>query len=352
MNGQIIELLRDKKDFISGEDISRSLGITRAGIWKKVKALRQKGYLIEAVPSKGYKLLSSPDIPTKEEVEAVFKGDVLGKEIIFFDVTTSTNDRAMQIGQLSNSAGKRPGQQGRKKLEGIVIIANEQEKGRGRFGREWISPPGVNLYFTVLLEPPFSPKEASIITLMASVAVVSSIREQTGLSASIKWPNDILINNKKVGGILTEMKSDMDMIDFIAVGIGVNVNMSSGMFTKAVRSVATSLKLEKKEPVNRVELLGLILSKLEYWYKNIINGRKDTLIEKWRSLDSTIGYTVKVKTPEGVISGIAEGVSDDGELIIKLFSGEAKKVYAGEVTILKGSNQQSGIRGQETKLNN
>lgn len=340
MSKQIIEFLRNKDNFISGEQISKSLGITRAGIWKKVKVLRQKGYLIEAVPSKGYKLLSSPDIPTKEEIRAVFKGDIIGREIIFYDVTTSTNEKAMEIGQLRNSVTNqmyRHESQLRKGrlLDGTIIIADAQEQGRGRFGRNWVSPPRVNLYFTVLLEPLFLPKESSVITLMAAVAVVSAIREHVTLNAAIKWPNDILIGNKKVGGILTEMKSDIDRIHFVAVGIGVNVNMSLSMLPKNVRALATSLKEEKGETINRVELLGVILAKLEYWYKTLLKGRRKALLNEWLRLNSTIGNKVRVKTQDRIISGIAEGISDDGELIVRPFSGAVEKVYAGEVTILK-----------------
>lgn len=338
MREQIIEFLRNKDGFISGEEISNSLGITRSGIWKKVKTLRQRGYLIEAVPSKGYKLLSSPDIPTKEEIRAVFKGDIIGREIIFYEVTTSTNEKAMEIGQLRQSVTSRlyrdEPQQWKERLDGTVIIADAQEQGRGRFGRDWVSPPRVNLYFTVLLEPLFPPKEASILTLMAAVAVVSAIREHVSLNAVIKWPNDILIGNKKVGGILTEMKSDIDRINFVAVGIGVNVNMPLSMLPKNVRPLATSLEEEKGKPVNRVKLLGVILAKLEYWYKTLLRGKRKALLNKWLHLNSTIGNKVRVKTQDRIISGTAEGISDNGELIVRLFSGAVEKLYAGEVTIL------------------
>lgn len=339
MTEQLIEFLRNRKGFISGEQISRSLGITRAGIWKRVNVLRQRGYLIEAVPSKGYKLLFGPDIPTKEEIKAVFKGDIIGREIVFYRTTSSTNDRAMEMGQLRRSVLARQyqhsSQQRMEGLEGTVIVADAQEQGRGRFGRDWVSPPGVNLYFTVLLEPPFAPERASILTLMAAVAVVSAIREHVGLNAVIKWPNDILVGNKKVGGILTEMKSDQDRINFVAVGIGLNVNMPSSMLPGNVRPHATSLKEEKGEYINRVKLLGVILAKLEHWYKNILKGKKKALLNEWMRLDSTSGKKVRVKSRNRIISGKAEGISDDGELIVRLFTGVVEKVHAGEVTILK-----------------
>jgi len=347
MSSRIIEFLRNRNDFVSGEEISKFIGITRAGIWKKVNTLRQKGYLIEAVPSKGYRLLSSPDVPTKEEIRAVFKGDIIGREVYFYDVIASTNEKAMQIG-LGEPAGVQRFHQGKKQrkkmIEGTVVIADAQEQGRGRFGRNWISPPRVNLYFTVLFEPFFSPKEASILTLMAAVAVVSAIRDYVGLNAVIKWPNDILIRDKKVGGILTEMKSDLDRVNFVAVGIGINVNMPLSKFPKDVRSFASSLKEEKGKSVDRVELLGVILAKLEYWYKSLLKGKRKALLNEWLNLNSTTGNRVKVKSHNRTISGVAEGVGDDGELVLRLSSGAVEKVYAGEVTVFKGRDQGPGHR--------
>lgn len=261
------------------------------------------------------------DVLTEEKISAIFNGDIIGRKIIFYEVTTSTNDIVMEIGH--------------KEAEGTVVIADAQTHGRGRFGRDWISPPRVNLYFTVLLKPPLSPKEASIITLMAGVAVVLAIREYTGLDTVIKWPNDILIRDKKVGGILTEMKSDMERVEFIALGVGVNVNMALSMLPRDIKALATSLKEEKGEYINRVELLGVILAKLEHWYKNLLDGRRKALFDEWLHLDSTVGKEVSVKTQDRVISGIAEGISDEGGLIIRLPSGSFEKVCAGEVTIVK-----------------
>jgi BirA family biotin operon repressor/biotin-[acetyl-CoA-carboxylase] ligase len=268
------------------------------------------------------------DMFSKETISAVFKGDIIGREVIFYEVTTSTNDKVMEIGQRG--------------VEGTVVVADAQTHGRGRFGRDWVSPPNVNLYFTVLLKPPFAPKDAPFITLMAAVAVVSAIREYTGLDAVIKWPNDILIRDKKVGGILTEMKSSMDRIDLITLGVGVNVNMALNMLPKDIKPLTTSLKEEKGEYVNRVELLKAIFAKLEYWYKSLLEGRRKVLLDEWLRLDSTIGKEVNVKTRDGttrfqerIMSGIAEGISDEGELIVRLFSGTVEKVCAGDVTIVK-----------------
>ncbi len=278
-----------------------------------------------------------PDILTKETVRAVFKGDIIGREMIFYEVTSSTNDRAMEIARQRNS-GVDPGSTSQRKgIDGIVIIADAQECGRGRFGRDWISPAGMNLYFTVLLEPAFSPKEASIVTLMASVAVVSAIREHVNQNVVIKWPNDILIGAKKIGGILTEMKTSGGSISFIALGVGINVNMPLNMLPDDIRSFAASLKAETGENINRVQLLGGVLTKLEYWYKILLEGRREALLNEWMILNSTIGNKVSVKTRGTVISGKAEGISNNGELLLRLSSGTLEKLCSGEVTILKDS---------------
>jgi BirA family biotin operon repressor/biotin-[acetyl-CoA-carboxylase] ligase len=268
--------------------------------------------------------MSSPkdsDILTEEEIRSVFKGDIIAREVIFYKETTSTNDKVIEIGTRG--------------IEGTVVIADSQVQGRGRFGRRWISPPGVNLYFTVLLKPPFSPKEASIVNLMVPVAVVSGIREYTQLETVIKWPNDVLIRDKKVAGILTEMKSDMNKIEFIAAGVGINVNMPLELLPPPLRQVTTSLKEEKGEAVNRIGLLGAIFSRLEYWYKHILKGKKRSLFNEWKRLDSIYGKKVCVKMQGRVLSGIAQGITDNGELIIRPFSGKIERVCSGEVTILK-----------------
>jgi BirA family biotin operon repressor/biotin-[acetyl-CoA-carboxylase] ligase len=264
-----------------------------------------------------------------EEVRKVFRGEIIGRDIIFLDSTTSTNDTAMEIGLQ------------RKDPEGIVVVTDAQSSGRGRLGRSWISPPGVNLYFTVLLRPSLQVKKTPLIVLMAAVAVVSAIRKHTGLKAEIKWPNDILIKGRKTGGVLLEMRSDSGNMGLIALGIGVNVNLSLGMLPEELRERATSLKREKKSDVDRIGLLGSMLAELDRCYKIFLSGDKTVIFNEWLRLDSTIGKRVTV---EGVpaslstydsISGIAEGIDDSGRLLVRLSSGGLQRVSAGDVTIEK-----------------
>lgn len=264
-----------------------------------------------------------------EEIKEVFRGEIIGSDIIFLESTTSTNDKAIEIGRQS------------KNPEGIVVVADAQSNGRGRLGRRWISPPGCNLYFTVLLRPPLPAKELPLIVLMAAVAVVSAIRKYTGLKAEIKWPNDIMFNGKKTGGILLDMRSDAGRIDLIALGIGINVNQSLDLLPEDLRGSATSLKRETGSEVDRIRLLGEVLAELEHWYKILLSDDKTLLFNEWLRLDSTIGRKVILEgvssstRASGGISGIAEGIDSQGRLLVRLSSGSLKSVSAGDVTIAK-----------------
>ncbi len=258
-----------------------------------------------------------------EEVTSAFKGDIIGREIIFHETITSTNDRAIETGRLRHDP------------DGIVVVADSQTDGRGRFGRRWESPPGVNLYFTVLLRPPLKPREVSLVTLAAGAAAASAVREFTGLKAEIKWPNDIFVKNKKAGGVLVEMKTGRDIINLLAVGIGINVNMPPEALAEDIRPFITSLKTESGKLIDRIGLFAGILDKLEQSYKILLNGDKRALINEWLRLNFTIGNRIIVKDRNNVISGAAEGINDNGELIIRLYSGQVETVRAGDVTILK-----------------
>ena len=264
-----------------------------------------------------------------EGVKAVFGGEIIGREIIFLESTTSTNDTAMDIGLRRNDP------------EGIVVVADAQSMGRGRLGRSWVSPPGMNLYFTVLLRLPIPVKESQHIVFMAAVATAAAIRGCTGLKAEIKWPNDILINGRKAGGILIDMKSGSNTRDIIALGIGINVNQSMEMLPEEFRDGATSIKIERGGDVDRSGLLGSVLTELERCYKILLSGDKTVLFNEWIRLDSTIGRNVTVtvapgsqKEP-GSISGIAEGIDDQGRLLVRLSSGGLQRFSAGDVTIKK-----------------
>ena len=232
MDEEILQLLRDRSStFLSGEEISRRLKVSRTTVWKRMKQLREAGYQIEASTRSGYRLIQSPDLLTPSEIKPILKTKWMGKTIHHFQTIDSTNSKAYQLAL--NGAG-----------EGEVVISESQEKGRGRLGRQWFSPPFLNLYLSVILRPKIPPHQAPLITLMAAVATADAIRRFSGLLPLIKWPNDILLRDRKVAGLLNEIHSEMDRIHFVILGIGVNLNMDEKKFLKETLSVATSLKIE------------------------------------------------------------------------------------------------------------
>lgn len=259
----------------------------------------------------------------QETVKNIFRGEFIGKEIYFLGSTTSTNDKALEIGKK------------RKDPEGIVVVADSQTHGKGRLGRQWISPPGVNLYFSVILKPDIPPAEAPLITLAAAVATASVLRTWKGVPAEIKWPNDIMIRGRKAGGILTEMRTSGSEIALVVVGVGLNVNMALDDLPEDIRSATTTLEIEKGAPSDRAGLLAGLLAGLDNAYKNLLNGNKRALINGWLSLNCTIGKRIMVRDSNRTITGVAENIGRNGELIIKLESGRTEVINAGDVTILK-----------------
>jgi BirA family biotin operon repressor/biotin-[acetyl-CoA-carboxylase] ligase len=312
-HNQIIELLKTASGYLSGEEISRQFKISRAGIWKNIEELRKNGYEIEAVSHKGYKLKSTPDKLFPREIQFQLNTSVIGKDIIHFETIESTMTHVFQLGVDG-------------KEEGTVVCAETQTKGKGRLGREWVSPKGKGIYLSILLRPRLHPTEVAKLTLMTAVAVCEAIREITGLNAKIKWPNDILINGKKVTGILTEMSAEMERVRFVVVGIGVNVNTP----LTALPETGTSLKQELGKEIDRIQLFQCILRKMESWYEQSHHGFGN-MTERWKELSSTIGSRVKVRDVDNEIIGTAIGLDEYGGLIVRYDSGKIVKRMTGDV---------------------
>jgi BirA family transcriptional regulator, biotin operon repressor / biotin---[acetyl-CoA-carboxylase] ligase len=319
--GSVLRLLREGESFVSGEKIGSGLGITRTAVWKKITALRAKGFVIEAVPSRGYRLIRSPDL-SGEEIIARAGGD-LWKEVVCYKTIDSTNEAGTAL-----CLGKAP-------VSGTVIIADMQEKGRGRLGRQWISPPGLNIYMSIVLVPAIEPKDATLLTILSSVACATALRGTCGVDARIKWPNDLMINGKKVGGILTETRADPDRIAWAVIGIGINVNMESRFFNREIRKIATSIKAETGIYHARSGLIIAILEEFEKFYRILVNEGGGSPVAKWRQLSCTLGTRVSVTCGPGHISGVAEDVDDDGMLLLRLPSGELKRIGAGDLTVMR-----------------
>ena len=304
MKRRVLEALRERSGYLSGETLANRLGTSRVSIWRHIRRLEKEGYLIETSRN-GYRLVSSPDLLLPFE----FPG--LEQKIHYFSEIGSTMDAARELAK--KGAG-----------EGTIVIAEAQTHGRGRLGREWLSPKG-GIYFTLILRPKISPVNAPRINLMASVAVAVTIRKLFGLDAGLKWPNDVLIEGKKVCGILAEMDAETDVVNFVNLGIGINANTSIPRFEKT----ATSLKHAVGEDISRKELLGALLVEIEHRQASLMEA---SLLEEWRKLSVTLGKDVRIVAPGEVIVGRAIDVDATGALIIREGNGSLKKAVAGDCT--------------------
>ena len=319
MDDEILQLLRESPSaFLSGEEISHRLKVSRTAVWKRINHLRNLGYEVEASTRSGYRLIQSPDLLTPLEIKPILGTNWVGKKIHHFHSLDSTNSKAYQLAL--NGAE-----------EGEVVIAESQEKGRGRLGRHWFSPPFLNLYLSVILRPKISPHQAPLITLMAAVATADAIQKFSGLFPLIKWPNDILLRDRKVAGLLNEIHSEMDRIHFVILGIGANLNMDEKMFPKEIRAAATSLKIEMGRPILRKVFLQFLLLELERWYTIFLREGSTVLLKAWRDRAHIKGRRVKVTSFGEAIVGTAIDVDSDGALILETTNGKRKRIVAGDV---------------------
>jgi BirA family biotin operon repressor/biotin-[acetyl-CoA-carboxylase] ligase len=322
----VLQVLRGAADAISGEGLAAQLGLTRAAVWKRVNRLKARGYVIEGSPRRGYRLLAVPDKLLPEEVLEGLKTRAFTGPVHHFETLDSTNDLAKEL-----AAQGAP--------EGTVVVAEAQTGGRGRLGREWNSPPGVGLYVSLVLRPMLPPMELPQITLTTAVAVVRAVRRVAGVAPGIKWPNDLLFNGKKLGGILTEMETESDRIRHVVVGLGLNVNNPG--FPPELAATATSLTLAAGRVFSRVHLLQAWLEEFEALYGRFLNQGFPEILEEWKCSTVTLGRAVTVRQGSREISGQALDIAPDGALLLRTASVETVRVTSGEIT--PGSSPEPGV---------
>lgn len=323
VNDQLLALLQESgDDWLSGEEISRRLGVSRAAVWKHMEALRAAGYTLEAQTRLGYRLVGRPDAVTPQEVWHGLTTRAFGRHIEFRESTGSTNELAKQLARAGAP-------------EGLLVIAEEQTAGKGRLGRSWTTPRGAALAMTLVLRPELPPFRAPRVTLVAAVAVAEGVRQVTGLDVGIKWPNDLQLDGRKFCGILTEMEAELDRVSFVVCGMGVNVNLRREDLPPDVQATATTLRSELGAPIGRAALVQAILARFEDAYDDLIHDRFPLVLDRWRRLSVTLGRAVRVisATGEPTREGIAEDVDEDGALLVRLPDGELQRVLAGEVSI-------------------
>jgi BirA family biotin operon repressor/biotin-[acetyl-CoA-carboxylase] ligase len=307
------KLIKKKGKPVSGEQLGSELSVSRTAIWKHIKILKDEGYMIDSSTNIGYSLIETPDTLTPGEIKAGLKTKVIGKHIKYFKETESTNIIAREIASSVN--------------EGTIVIAESQTAGRGRLGRKWISPVG-GIWLSIILKPRIEPVYAPRITLLAGVSVAKAMQD-IGLPAKIKWPNDILINGKKVCGILTEIGAEADIIDYLVVGIGIDANVDTGTFPEEFRDNSTSLEKEMGHKINRVEFVQKLLEEFETLYTKFHKDGFPQILEEWRNMSATIGQWVKITAQAKTIYGEAIGVDNEGALIVETGEGHLEKIVAG-----------------------
>ena len=319
MKSEILRLLKESNTYISGQQLCEQFQVSRTAIWKVIDQLKKEGYQIEAVRNKGYRLIESPDVMSKAEIESLADTKWAGKNVVYYDEIDSTNNRAKEAGEKGTA-------------QGTLFVADMQVAGKGRRGRVWKSPSGSSIYMTILLYPDMAPIKAPQLTLVMAIAVAEGIQKVTGLETKIKWPNDIVVNGKKICGILTEMSTEIDYINHVVIGVGINVNQD--IFPEDIRSTATSLKMELGKKVKRSELIAAVMKSFETCYETFMKTEDlSGLQELYNSMLVNKDREVKVLEPGNEYKAHALGINQTGELIVRTPEGEEKEIYAGEVSV-------------------
>ena len=319
---RILELFRNRPDnFVSGADVCRELGISRTAVWKHIVHLRENGYEIEAIPSRGYRLLTLPDLLLPAEVTSGLQTRCVGTEVVYFDQTDSTNAQARRLADAGAA-------------EGTVVIADSQSGGKGRLGRNWSSPAGVNLYLSVILRPAISPRVATQMTFLSAVAVARAIEATGPFSPQLKWPNDVLLNGHKVAGLLNELNAETEQIHYLVLGVGVNLNMTQDQFPADLRSPATSLLLDGGEIVSRRLFTQSLLQSLDQLYASYLSEGFGPLKEEWERRCNVMNRWVEVDYQSHKQVGQVSGVDETGALLLSLSGGVTERVLAGDVRLL------------------
>jgi len=307
-------------EYLSGQFLAETADCSRTAIWKHIEELRKEGFVFDAVKKKGYRIIQAPENVSADEISFGLKTDFIGRAIHYQEEVDSTQKIAHRLA----TEGA---------VEGTVIVAEEQLLGRGRLDRKWHSPKYTGIWMSIILRPNLPLQKAPQLTLVTAVAVVQAIEEITGLLPQIKWPNDILINGKKVTGILTEMQADADRINAIIIGIGINVKQKRDDFPEEIQQIATSLAEESGQSISRAKLMQAVFARLEKLYLTYLKEGFFPIKLLWESYALSIGKDIIARTVTGDIKGKALGITEDGVLKIQQENGEIRHVYSADILI-------------------
>ncbi|MCH5267805.1 MAG: biotin--[acetyl-CoA-carboxylase] ligase [Lachnospiraceae bacterium] len=326
MKTEILRILQESGDeFISGQRLCEMLGVTRQAVWKNIRQLKEYGYEIESVSNRGYRLVARPDKLYTPEIQGFLEPESFCKRVECYDTIDSTNLRAKQLAETGEP-------------EGTLVVADKQTAGRGRRGRDWSSEPGVDIYMSYVLRPDLPPSQVSGITLLTALAACKAIRNVCGVQAEIKWPNDVIIDGKKICGILTEMSSEIQFVHYAVTGIGINANRKE--FADSIKDKATSLYLQTGKPVDRARLTAEFANCFGgYYHRYLQDGNLSAFVEEYNGILANFNREVCVYhgmvedvAGEDVSHGIARGIDKDGSLLVEI-DGKIQAVMSGEVSV-------------------
>lgn len=306
--------------YLSGQHIAELIGCSRTAVWKHIEELRKEGFELEAVRKKGYRIISTPEKITADEIRLGLATSFIGRNIHYEETVESTQKIAHGLA----SEGL---------PEGTVVLAEEQLSGKGRMNRKWYSPKFTGVWMSLILRPNIPLTKAPQLTLLTAVAIVQAIEEVTGLKPEIKWPNDILIKGRKITGILTELQAEADRIHSIIIGIGINVNQQTEDFPEELRATASSLSIEAGGLISRASLIRSIFKQFEKLYLLYLEKGFFPIKLLWEGYAVSIGKNLKARTLTHVIEGKALGITDEGVLKIEDQAGTIHHVYSADIEL-------------------
>ena len=319
MKSKILALLREREDYVSGQELCERFGVSRTAVWKAMGQLKKEGYRIEAVQNRGYRLAAETSVYGQHELESRMETRWAGHPVFYYESVDSTNQQAKRSAEAGCG-------------QGTLIVADMQTAGRGRRGKAWSSPPGTNAYFTLILKPEYDPDCVSMVTLVMALAVAEGIRAACGVRAGIKWPNDIVAEGKKLCGMLTEMSMERDYVHHVVVGAGINVRRQE--FAPEIARTAVSLEQLCGKKISRAQLIAHVMKAFEEYYGRFEQEHSLAgLLEQYNALLVSRDKEVCVLDPKGEYRGISRGVNAHGELLVELADGSVTEVYAGEVSV-------------------
>jgi BirA family biotin operon repressor/biotin-[acetyl-CoA-carboxylase] ligase len=318
MKAEILTMLRESDGYVSGQELCNKFGVSRTAVWKAINQLKDMGYVIEAVSNKGYHMVSAPDVMNEAEIRSLLHTEWAGQELFCYDTIDSTNTKAKDLAEQGYPSG-------------TLVVSDQQVAGKGRRGRSWESPSGFGIFMTLLLKPEINPNNASMLTLVAALATAKAISDITEADARIKWPNDIVINGRKICGILTEMSAQFDYINHIVIGIGINVHNET--FPEEISQTASSLLLECGRRFHRASLIARFLECFEKDYAVFLETEDlEGLMKEYNALLVNTQKQVRVLDPKEPFEGKAIGITKKGELIVDTWESR-KLVSSGEVSV-------------------